>query len=69
MKEKQHNINRREFLRRLGLGAGSAFALMTLEPFSVLAREQQMKQAENKMTYRVQHGSGRQVSLLGFGMM
>ena len=69
MKETQHNINRREFLRRLGLGAGSAFALMTLEPFSVLAREQQMKQAENKMTYRVQHGSGRQVSLLGFGMM
>lgn len=69
MDKKKHNINRREFLKRLGLGAGSAFALMTLEPLSALAGEKQLKTADNKMTYRIQHGSGKQVSLLGFGMM
>ncbi|MBP5388480.1 MAG: aldo/keto reductase [Prevotella sp.] len=69
MDKKKHNINRREFLKRLGIGAGSAFALMTLEPFSAIAGEKHFKSAGNKMTYRIQHGSGEQVSLLGFGMM
>ena len=68
MKEKQHDMNRREFLRRLGLGTGSAMALMALEPLGALAQDKE-KTVENKMTYRVQHGSGKHVSLLGFGMM
>ena len=31
------DINRRDFLRRLGITAGSAAALAALEPFSILA--------------------------------
>ena len=78
MKEKDKtNLNRREFLRRLGLGAGSAVAMMALEPFGVLAQGKRTEttgfhddKPENiRMTYRVQHGSGEQISLLGFGMM
>ena len=65
-----NNMNRREFLRRLGIGTGSAMALMTLEPLRALAqREDDGPLAERRMTYRVQHGSGEQISLLGFGMM
>ena len=72
MEGKQNDMSRREFLRRLGMGAGSAMALMALEPLEVLAvgNRREGKQAEeNRMTYRVQHGSGEQISLLGFGMM
>ena len=61
-------MSRREFLRRLGLGIGSAMALMAMEPLNALAR-QNKESIENRMTYRVQHGSGNQISLLGFGMM
>ena len=61
-------MSRREFLRRMGLGAGSAMALMALEPLQALADERK-EPAQNRMTYRVQHGSGAQISLLGFGMM
>ena len=68
-KRNRSSMSRREFLRRLGLGAGSAVALVALEPFSALARDEKLKVAENRMTYRVQHGSGEQISLLGFGMM
>lgn len=70
MKEKDGtNLSRRDFLRRLGLGAGSAMAMMAMEPLSVFAREKKTESVTNRMTYRVQHGSGKQISLLGFGMM
>ncbi len=70
MEKKQHDMSRREFLRRMGLGAGSAMALMALEPLNALAdKKTPKKDANNRMTYRVQHGSGEQISLLGFGMM
>ena len=62
-------MNRRAFLKRLGWGAGSAMALMAMEPLNVLAKDKSEKVTENRMTYRVQHGSGEQISLLGFGMM
>ena len=39
MDKKKHNINRREFLKRLGIGAGSAFALMTLETMKASRRK------------------------------
>jgi predicted aldo/keto reductase-like oxidoreductase len=68
MKREKPDMSRREFLRRLGLGTGSAMALMAMEPLNALAR-QNKESIENRMTYRVQHGSGNQVSLLGFGMM
>ena len=44
-------------------------ALMAMEPLNVLAKDKSEKVTENRMTYRVQHGSGEQISLLGFGMM
>ena len=52
------NLSRRDFLRRLGLGAGSAMAMMALEPLSVFAREKETGPVTNRMTYRVQHGTG-----------
>ena len=63
------NLSRRDFLRRLGVGAGSAMAMMALEPLSMFAQKKEDKPATNRMTYRVQHGTGEQISLLGFGMM
>jgi predicted aldo/keto reductase-like oxidoreductase len=42
--------------------------MMAMEPFHGWAKPNQHS-ADNRMTYRVQHGSGQQVSLLGFGMM
>ena len=68
-KKEQTDMNRRAFLKRLGWGAGSAMALMAMEPLNVLAKDKSEKVTENRMTYRVQHGSGEQISLLGFGMM
>jgi predicted aldo/keto reductase-like oxidoreductase len=69
MDDNRQNMNRREFLKRLGLGAGSAVALMALEPLNALAQDKKDTTVKGRMTYRVQHGSGEQVSLLGFGMM
>ena len=68
-------MNRRQFLHRLGLGAGSALAMMAMEPLNVLAENAGKPKSgtgeaeKNQMTYRVQHGSGEKISLLGFGMM
>ena len=70
MKEKDcPNMSRREFLKRLGIGTGSAIGMMAFEPLSALAQSEKKEATANRMTYRVQHGSGKQVSLLGFGMM
>ena len=69
MDNKKQNMSRREFLRRIGIGAGSAMALMALDPINVLAQDKKDSKETNRMTYRVQHGSGEQISLLGFGMM
>ncbi|MCR5679443.1 MAG: aldo/keto reductase [Prevotella sp.] len=70
-KNEQTDMGRRQFLRRLGIGAGSAMALMALEPLGSLASENKTRNTPSdvKMTYRVQHGSGEKISLLGFGMM
>ena len=71
MGKKQSDMNRRQFLHKLGLGA----AVMAMDPLSVLAGETSRPQSidsgdvQNQMTYRVKHGSGDKVSLLGFGMM
>ena len=71
-KDNRKNMNRREFLRRLGIGTGSAVALMAMEPLNAFAKEAGVRRQASgdiRMTYRVQHGSGEQISLLGFGMM
>ena len=69
-------MNRRQFLQKLGFGASSALAMMALEPLNALAGNKTKlgtvrydATADNRMTYRVQHGSGQKISLLGFGMM
>ncbi len=62
-------MTRREFLQQLGLGAGAAVALNMLGPLRMLAQDDKGSQVQNRMTYRVQHGTGEQISLLGFGMM
>ncbi len=69
MKKDRQNMNRREFLKRLGIGTGSAVAMMAMEPLNALAQSENKPATDNRMTYRVQHGSGKQISLLGFGMM
>ena len=66
------NLNRREFLCRMGMGLGSAFAFTALEPLNALGVNpiSHRSSAEGApMTYRTQNGSGEQISLLGFGMM
>ena len=71
MGNKKSDMNRRQFLHKLGLGA----AVMATNPLGVLAGETNRPQtngegdALNQMTYRVQHRTGDKVSLLGFGMM
>ena len=68
-------MDRRQFLQRLGLGAGTALAAMAMEPLNVFAGNTRKAKGRaddavnNQMTYRVQHGSGEKISLLGFGMM
>ena len=69
MEKNCKDMSRRTFLRQLGMGAGAGLALMALEPFHALAGNKRAATGENHMTYRVQHGSGKQISLLGFGMM
>ena len=53
MNEKNRpNISRREFLRRLGIGTGSAVALMAMEPLRALAQDSK-ETSDVRMTYRV----------------
>jgi len=69
MDKRQQHISRREFLKRFGIGTGAAMAMMALEPLGALAQDKKETTGKGRMTYRVQHGSGEQISLLGFGMM
>ncbi len=69
MDKRQQHISRREFLKRFGIGTGAAMAMMALEPLGALAQDEKETTGKGRMTYRVQHGSGEQISLLGFGMM
>ena len=80
MEEKEHcDMERRDFLKRFGMGAVSAASIMLLDPFKSVASTVDSPisyagaddgmSADVKMTYRVQNGSGKSVSLLGFGMM
>lgn len=63
-------MKRREFLKRAGVVAGGAMAMMAFDPFTSFAkRSSDDKPAGNLMTYRTQQGTGEKISLLGFGMM
>ncbi|MCR4994522.1 MAG: aldo/keto reductase [Bacteroidales bacterium] len=68
----RHDMNRRQFLRQLGLGSASAFSLIALSPlnsFAATPTPSPLPEGDIKMTYRKQNGSGENISLLGFGMM
>ena len=72
----QHDMNRRQFLERLGLGSATALSLITVGSVPMIASTRKPGNAldadvpeQIKMTYRVQNGTGEHVSLLGFGMM
>ena len=70
--DKENNRNemsRRDFLRKLGMGAGAAVTMSMMQPFRMFAQGEKPKVVPSRMTYRVQHGTGEQISLLGFGMM
>ena len=57
---KQHDMNRRQFLRQLGLGSASAFSLMAMSSFQAYGAEQPRLPANEgdiKMTYRKQRTS------------
>ena len=75
MNDKKNDINRRQFIKRIGTGTLSAMALMSIEPLKVFADKtipsptQMMQSETSKMTYRVNHHTNDKVSLLGFGMM
>ena len=70
MKENQHNeLNRREFLKRLGVTSASAVLMVGLGPFSPFGKDEERIVVSNDMTYRVNRKTGDKVSLLGYGMM
>ena len=75
-----HEINRRQFLERLGLGSATALSLMVMRAAplrlprgGVACLEASprggLEGAKGSMTYRTQNGTGEKISLLGFGMM
>ncbi len=67
-KERQ-DISRRQFLKSLGFGS----ALMAMGPLcsmtAAVRRPDEIPTSDQRMTYRVQNGTGEAISLLGFGMM
>ncbi len=69
------NMNRRKFLQKLGLGAGSAIGMLAMNRLNLLAcgtgkpLASPFSDEPVNMTYRTQNGSGEKISLLGFGMM
>ena len=63
--KKTTNMDRRDFLKRLGITAGGAVAAMALEPLKVWANDTKAAvtpAGDNRMTYRVQHGSGERIA-------
>lgn len=74
--KQQHEMNRRQFLERLGFGSATALSLISLGSLQVIGSPRTIANALGddapeslKMTYRVQNGTGEKISLLGFGMM
>lgn len=77
MSSDKKNYSRREFLKRMGLSAASASAMLALGDLSSLASVKPGKADSpdflqdngNRMSYRVNTHTGDKVSLLGYGMM
>lgn len=77
MSKDPHKLNRRQFLKLVGMGSASAVAMAVLKPFDALANPKSIRYATqsgqqpltNAMTYRVNPNTGDKVSLIGYGMM
>lgn len=68
----KNNINRREFLKRFGLGAsvaGLALAGCDTAGKKIAEEASPLKPEEEKMTYRTNPKTGEKVSILGYGCM
>ncbi len=69
---KTHNINRRDFLKRLGLGASAAGLALTgcdSAAKKISASASGATIGDGEMTYRTNPKTGEKVSLLGYGCM
>ena len=65
----KNKMDRRHFIRSLGIGSASMMAL-AVSPVRGFGKERKtVAPANTKMTYRVNHHSKDKVSLLGYGMM
>ncbi len=70
MTMKSNNMDRREFLKRIGLGATvTACASMGCTNTAERLTESSANSGEGRMTYRTNPDDGSQVSLLGYGCM
>ena len=65
-----NEMNRRQFLERLGLGSATALSLITVGSLQVIGSPRKAGKAldndapeQVKMTYRVQNGTGEKISL------
>ncbi|MBQ9253824.1 MAG: aldo/keto reductase [Bacteroidales bacterium] len=71
--EEKKQINRRQFLKRMGFTGIGLASTMLLDPITSVAgnvlKEDKKKNPNIKMTYRVNRNTKDSVSLLGFGMM
>lgn len=71
MTKSNNNISRRSFLKYLGVGAAGSMVLAgcrNKEQDGALTRDDESK-ADGTMTYRTNHNTGDEVSLLGYGCM
>ena len=72
MENKNNQINRRSFLKMLGIGGAAAVAACAGKKSTDAGADEYKNQVEppvGKMTYRTNPTTGDQVSLLGYGMM
>ncbi|MBQ5786489.1 MAG: aldo/keto reductase, partial [Alistipes sp.] len=67
MENKKYSINRREFLKRLGLG--TAITTTALAGCKSATTTDESDVPTDKMTYRTNHNTGDKVSILGYGCM
>ncbi len=65
----EHNISRREFIKRLGLGATAATLIACNKSEKQIDSNIASDKKDGAMTYRTTPSTGDKVSILGYGMM
>ncbi|MDY6424559.1 MAG: twin-arginine translocation signal domain-containing protein, partial [Synergistales bacterium] len=69
MKENKNNISRRDFIKRLGLGALATSTIVSACSDKKDTTSSVQSIPKGSMTYRTNTSTGDKVSLLGYGMM